>query len=159
MKDIKWCLKAKNGIELIEPNDNLSKLYMKKATNSLEVSRKLKKSKEWGISTSYYSMYFSLYSILMKIGIRSEIHSCTVELMRLLTDYFTVDDYSLLKNSQKARIDSQYYVDRAVSDALYERMKKMAPVFLVKCKEILLKLNNNEITRIRKIIKDKKRGG
>ncbi|MEA2003961.1 MAG: hypothetical protein U9O53_03295 [archaeon] len=31
--------------------------------------------------TAYYACYNALYSILMKCGIKSEIHDCTIELM------------------------------------------------------------------------------
>lgn len=31
MENIKWCLHVENGIELVEPNENLSKAYLKKS--------------------------------------------------------------------------------------------------------------------------------
>jgi len=37
MKRIIWCIKQKRGLELIEPNKNLSEAYIKKAEESLEV--------------------------------------------------------------------------------------------------------------------------
>ena len=70
MDKIKWCLTAKNGLELIEPNENLAKAYLKKAEDVLRAATVLKDNKDWEISSSYYTMYFSLYAILMKIGIK-----------------------------------------------------------------------------------------
>ncbi|MEM3555962.1 MAG: hypothetical protein QXF56_04560 [Candidatus Micrarchaeia archaeon] len=67
MSKLKWCLKTKNGIELTEPNSNLADAYIKKAEESLETMR-LAKSRDWKISTAYYTIYFSVYAILMKIG-------------------------------------------------------------------------------------------
>ena len=149
MDKIKWCLNKKEGISLIEPNSNLSEAYMKKAEEAL-ASMRINTIKDWKISTAYYSMYFSLYSILMKIGIKCEIHSCTVEFAKVfLSKYFSESDLDLLSDSLKARIDSQYYVDRTVPDKQYNKMVQEAPNFLIKCKEILLKLPEKEIKKIR----------
>ena len=49
MNQIKWCLKVKNGIELIEPNENLSDVYMKKSENALKATTSLKGNREWEI--------------------------------------------------------------------------------------------------------------
>lgn len=47
MEMIKWCMKLKNGIELAEPNDNLSGAYVKKAETALSAASALKGNKEW----------------------------------------------------------------------------------------------------------------
>ncbi len=57
MDKLKWCLKQKNGIVLIDPNDNLAKAYFSKSADSLETMQ-LAKAKDWKISAAYYSMYF-----------------------------------------------------------------------------------------------------
>ena len=89
MDRIRWCLRNKNGIELIETNENLREAYLKKAEEALESMSEVKNI-DWKISTAYYSMYFSLYSVLMKAGIKSEIHSCTIEFMKkLLGEHYT----------------------------------------------------------------------
>jgi len=41
-------------------------------------------------------------------------------------------------------------VDRTVPDSQYNKMVKVTPEFLVKCKSILLKLNEKKINEIRK---------
>ena len=154
MEKIKWCLNIKNGLELVEPNDNLSKVYIQKAEDSLKASAALKDNKDWEISSSYYSMYFGLYSILMKIGIKSENHSCTIEFMkRFLTKYFDKEEIKLISNSMQTRIDAQYYADREIADVKYLMMLKQAPSFLVKCKEILLKIREEEIEELREQIR------
>jgi len=106
MVEIKWCLKAKNGLELVEPNSNLSEAYLKKAEDSLK-SVELNKVKEWKIVTAYYASYFSVYAILMKLGIKCEIHSCTIEFAKqFLNNYFTAENLNFLEESFKARIDT-----------------------------------------------------
>ena len=145
MDKIKWCVGKKEGLALIEPNSNLAEAYTKKAEEALE-SMRLNTIKDWKISTAYYTIYFSLYSLLVRVGIKCEIHSCTIEFAKqFLREYF------------KARIDSQYYVDRTVPDSQYNKMVELAPEFLVKCKSILIKLNEKKINEIRKKFQDKAR--
>jgi uncharacterized protein (UPF0332 family) len=150
MDKIKWCAGKKEGLSLIEPNSNLAEAYIKKAEEALE-SMRVNIIKDWKISTAYYTLYFSLYSILIKTGIKCEIHSCTIEFAkRFLREYFTEEDLDFTADSLKARIDSQYYADRTVPDEQYDKMVKDAPGFLVKCKSILIKLNEKKINEIRK---------
>jgi uncharacterized protein (UPF0332 family) len=106
--------------------------------------------KDWKISTAYYTLYLSLYSILTKIGINCEIHSCTIEFTkRFLKDYFNEEELDFIGDSLRARIDSQYYIDRTVPDDQYNKMIMKAPEFLVKCKSILIKLNEKAVNGIR----------
>jgi uncharacterized protein (UPF0332 family) len=82
-RKIAWCLGKDRGISIIEPNENLTEAYMKKAKESIEVMRTLQnKSYAWAASACYYSMYYSLYAIMMRLGIKSEIHSCSITFMR-----------------------------------------------------------------------------
>ncbi|MEW6222503.1 MAG: HEPN domain-containing protein [Candidatus Hadarchaeota archaeon] len=135
---------------MIEPNANLANAYIKKAEEALE-SMRVNVIKDWKISTAYYTLYFSLYALLMKIGVKCEIHSCTIEFARrFLNEYFNEEELEFTKDSLRARIDSQYYVDRTVPDAQYDEIVKNAPEFLVKCKSILSKLNEKKINEIRK---------
>ncbi len=102
-------------------------------------------STDWRISTAYYSMYFSLYSILTKIGVKCEIHLCTIEFAKVfLIDYFSKEEMDLIEKSQSARVDAQYFVDRAVPDEFTESMIKKAPDFLIKCKTIKEKLTEKK---------------
>ena len=157
MDKIKWCLKAKNGLELIEPNEDLTNAYLKKAEDSLRAAATLKDNKDWEISSSYYTMYFSLYAIIMKIGIKSEIYSCTISFMQhFLNKYFTNEEIDLIEKSQKARIDAQYYSDRNISDELYKRITDNTSLFLAKTKEVVNSLTEQEIENIRNKIKEYK---
>lgn len=154
MEKIKWCKSVKGGIELIEPNKNLADGYVLKAEESLKMMQKAKDSRDWSVSTSYYSMYFSLYSILMTIGVKCEIHACTIEFMkRFLPTYFTSAECKFMTDSLQARVDTQYYVDRDVKDKFVSEMLATAPEFLVKCKEILARIKESEINSIRKQVK------
>jgi len=64
MNRLVWCAEIRTGISLVDPNDNLASAYFKKAENALEAMHSVH-PKEWKISTGYYSLYFSLYAVLM----------------------------------------------------------------------------------------------
>ncbi len=150
MDKINWCIGKKDGLRLIEPNANLAEAYTKKAEEALE-SMRVNLIKDWKISTAYYTIYFSIYSLLMKIGIRCEIHSCTLEFVKqFLKEYFSTEDMTFIEDALQARINSQYYVDRTVPDAQYNRLVRETPGFLVKCKSIMPKLTERKIIEIRK---------
>ena len=154
MAKLSWCNKIKGGLSLVESNSNLAKSYTKKAEEALE-SLRINIIKDWKISTAYYTIYFSLYSILVKIGIKCEIHSCTIKFAKVfLKDYFNNQEFKFIEDSLKARIDSQYYVDRSIPDEHYSKMLALTPNFLVKCKSILVKLNEKKINKIRTAFKE-----
>ncbi len=149
MDNLKWCTEKKGGLSLIKPNSNLAEAYTRKAGEVLE-SMRINTIKDWKISTAYYTLYFSLYSILTKIGVKCEIHSCTIEFAKkFLKDYFNEEELDFAKDSLRARIDSQYYIDRTIPDEQYDKMIKRTPQFFVKCKYILVKLNEKKINEIR----------
>ena len=153
MSKINWCIEQKDGIRLIEPNTNLSIAYLKKAEDSL-FSLKINKIKDWKIAISYYTIYFSIYSILMKIGVKCEIHSCTLEFCNeFLKDYFSLEEIEFFKNSLKARVDAQYYINRAVADKQVEEMIIRTPLIYLKCKNITQSLTQKDIENIRIKIK------
>jgi|SRR3989344_6982112 len=150
MISLKWCAKQSNGFQLIEPNSNLAEDYSLKAETALE-SIRTETAKEWKIAKAYYAMYFSLYAIMMRLGIKCENHTCSILFMKeILSEFFNLDEYKFLKESMKARIDSQYYTDRNVSNDFYNSMLKQAPVFLMKCKSVGLSLNEKKIQEIRR---------
>ncbi|MEA3378985.1 MAG: hypothetical protein U9Q69_05115 [Nanoarchaeota archaeon] len=140
MKKIKWCLKVKKGIELVEPNDNLSKVYLNKSEDALKAAASLKGNRSWEISSNYYAMYFALYSIFLKVGVKCENHTCTLELMKnFFLTYFTKEDVKLIKDSMGLRIEAQYYLDKKISQLKYRTLIKKSPYFIIKCKDIRFK--------------------
>jgi len=114
---MQWCLRQKKGIELVNPSENLGRAYLAKAENALKSMRANEGNPEWEISSSYYAMYFSLYAILMRVGVKCEIHSCTLEFMRTyLCKHFTAEEMTLLEDSCSARIEAQYYTNHKLDD-------------------------------------------
>jgi len=150
MDQIKWCLNQKKGIELVEPSDNLREAHLMKAEDALEVLRATK-IRDWEMTAAYYAIYHGIYSLLMKMGIKCEIHSCTIEFTkRFLKNKFSSEDFELIDKAFSARIDAQYYVNREVPDKNYEFIMKKTPAFLVKCKNTVLE--QKEIEDMRTVI-------
>lgn len=151
MASINWCCKQKDGIRLIDPNNNLVEGYFKMAEDALgTMNREKNYSLRFSISACYYSMYYSLYAILMKIGIKCEIHSCTLKFMEeFLSELYSKEDIKVIKKAFDCRNTIQYYVDRVVQNSDSDFIIKEAPFFHSKSKEISAKLNENQIEIIR----------
>ncbi len=152
MVRIGWCMKQRRGIELVEPNDNLAEGYLSKAEDALETSA-LAKSVDWKVSASYYALYFSVYSLMMRLGIRCEIHKCTIELARfLLAGHLDDENLELLEDAFRARNDLQYYVDRSVPDITTDKIIKGAPEFMAVCRSIVF--DENTVKGKRDMVKE-----
>ena len=152
MANIKWCKKQKNGLTLISPNDNLSREYMKSAEETLLLLNDLKdKSRMWLATTKYYCEYFAVYSLFMKLGIKCEIHECTISMGGILEKEGVLPNgtHDLLENDKNLRIDNQYYLKNKKVDLDYDSMLK----FILEMKNIMNKLTYEKINNIRKKIR------
>jgi len=144
-----WCLKQKRGIELTGLKPHLSESYIKEADDTL--GNMLAISGKWKLIMGYYACYNSLYAILMKCGIRCEIHECSIALMGLLG--FDNGMIDFLIRSKDNRIQAQYYLKKIeFEDEIGVKR------FISKCKEILEELNSERINEIRSAIEKLKRG-
>jgi uncharacterized protein (UPF0332 family) len=154
MVNIRWCCKKLEGIRLIEPNDNLALSYIKMAEDALgTMGREKNFNMIFAISACYYSMYYSLYSILMKLGIKCEIHACTLEFMKVfLSDFYSEKEIEVINRAFDLRGISQYYADKIVDKKDIEFIMINAPYFLNKSKEVINKINENDIKRVRNLI-------
>jgi len=141
----------KKGIQLIEPNDNLSREYIQTAEETLDVLKHImSKSKVWLATTKYYCEYFAIYSLLMKIGIKCEIHECTIVLCSLLEENGVIPAgfSEILEKDKQLRIDNQYYLKNRDVPLKYNELLN----FVLKVKDICSKLTKEEIKKIREII-------
>lgn len=152
MKKISWCKKQANGIKLIEPNGNLSEEYYQNAEESLKVLRSIEgtKSNMWLATTKYYIEYFAVYSLLMKIGIKCEIHDCTISLTKFLEDENVLKSgmSRILEKDKELRIENQYYLKNKPVDINFEKLSE----FILSMKEILDELGNDKIEVLREKI-------
>lgn len=143
MKDLSWCKAQKNGIELIEPNKNLSKSYLNESRDTL--SQINLNGNKWNIIMAYYACYNALYAILQIAGIKCEIHDCTISLMTYIAG-FEKQDQLFLAKLKEDRIANQYYLEQRKLTNLLEIQK-----FILKCEKIAEHLN---IEQLRKQIND-----
>ena len=150
-----WCCKQKDGIKLIEPSDNLSLSYMQMADNALgTMNRERKYNLTFAISAGYYSMYYSLYSVLMKLGVKCEIHSCTLEFMKvLLSEFYTKEDFKIISKAFDLRNIAQYYVDKVIDTKESDMIMSKAPLFVNTSKDVLSKINESDVKKIRDSLK------
>jgi len=147
---IEWC--KKQGMKLIEPNDNLSEEYYKNAEETLRVTNLIKNSGSnmWLATQKYYTEYLASYALLMKIGIKTEIHSCTIEIIRLL-EKENIITFKLSKNleeDKELRIDNQYYLKNRPVDFNSKALSEL----LLKIRELLDSITNEQVKHIRSLI-------
>jgi len=147
---LNWC--KKQGMKLIEPNDNLSEEYYTNAEETLRVTNLIKNSGSnmWLATQKYYAGYLAAYSLLMKIGIKSEIHSCTIEIIRLLEkeNIISFNFSKILEDDKELRIDNQYYLKNKPVDF----NPNVVSGQLLKIRRLLDNLTKEQIRHIRSLI-------
>lgn len=154
MVTLNWCKKQKKGIKLIEPSNNLAKEYLESAEETLEILKEIQgKSKMWLATTKYYFEYFLIYSLLIKIGIKCEIHECTIEVAKTLEKNKLLEKgiNKQLEYDKQLRIDNQYYLKNREVKIDYERLLNL----FLNIKNKVNKLTLTEINKIREIIGEK----
>ncbi len=141
MDKIKWCLEK--GMKLIEPNEKLAREYFTKARRSLLMLNK-NTPDEWKVISAYYAMYDASTGLLEKIGVRSEIHSCTIEVLKLL-----LPEADILENAKEARIDCQYKIVKPEKLKEYLKIVSKANKFVNTCTHLALSMTDKDIEQIR----------
>lgn len=101
----------------------------------------------WLATTKYYFEYFVVYSLFMKLGIKSEIHECTIALCSFLEDEGMLKSgvSSMLEKDKKLRIDNQYYLKNIYVDADYDILLN----FMLEIKDVLDKMTYDSVKDIR----------
>jgi len=155
MVSIRWCLKQKDGLEFIEPNKVMADSYIKMAEESINVLKGVEASKIWTATATYYIFYYSLYSLMLHIGVKCEIHSCSIEFMKKhLGNFYNKKDIEMVEKAFSARIDLQYYANRPVESKTIEEAKAYCKTFFIKTKDILAKITEEQIKIIRGSLKE-----
>lgn len=152
-RSIIWCLKQKRGIRIIDPNENLVKEYLRKATGSLNTMNAALQinETEWIMTTAYYARYFALYALLMKLGVKSEIHDCSIAVARLparegiLTENLVND----ISEAKEMRVDVQYYVTGELEQGKVRRNVESARKFVLEIEKAIENITTEQIESIR----------
>jgi len=149
---LKWCF-GKKEVKLIEPNENLAREYLKSAEETLLVLKDIEgKSNMWLATTKYYCEYFAIYALLMCLGIKSEIHDCTIEILKFLEKENVIErgTAKMLEYDKELRIDNQYYLKNRKVIVNYNNLRDL----ILKMKEIINTISNEKIDEIRKKIRE-----
>jgi hypothetical protein len=87
----------------------------------------------------------------MKMGIKSEIHDCSIAVARLLTEKGLLREglASDISNSKQARIDIQYYVERELNQASIRKDVENARNFVLELEKIIENITTDKIEKIR----------
>ena len=148
-----WCLRQKKGIKIIQPPENLVKAYRQKSRNalkSMEVNAQAGLV-DWAVSASYYSKYFAVYALLSKIGVKSEIHDCTIALFEyLFSDSIPKEIVEELRNSKEDRVEAQYYTNEITVDL--EQVTKKTLKFVLEVEKITDEMNTRKIAELQKTL-------
>ncbi|MEK6862237.1 MAG: HEPN domain-containing protein, partial [Nanoarchaeota archaeon] len=77
---LKWCFRLKDGLNIVNVNERLAKVYLEEAKSSLERAEKNFRDGDllWTTVVIYYAEYYALYSFLQMIGVKCENHSCSI---------------------------------------------------------------------------------
>lgn len=150
---VKWCKEQKQGITLIEPNDNLAQAYYENAEETPRITNQIKNSGSnmWLATQKYYIEYFAAYSLLMKIGIKCEIHSCTIEIIKILEENQVID-FNLsgkLEKDKNLRIKNQYYLKNIEVEINSQELSNL----ILNIKKTLDEIKKEDIIKIREQIK------
>ncbi len=151
VRKIKWCFNQKN-VDLIEPNENLSREYLRSAEETYEelILPYKKRSRMWLATQKYYFEYFLVYAILMRFGIKCEIHECTIELAKILEirGFLPKNFSKKLEEDKELRIMNQYYLKNIRVDINPKELRNDLLTF----KDILLKITDEDVLTVRDYI-------
>ena len=150
MEKIAWCKQKERGISIRKPSINLAQEYFSSAEESLKVLNALKESNSrmWLATTKYYTQYFAVYAVLMRLGIKCEIHECTLAIVKFLEEenIFEKGVTKLLEDAKELRIENQYYLKNKAVIIDFDQLTHL----LLAIKKTLDALDTMTITRIRK---------
>ena len=150
-RQLNWCLKQPKGIRLTKPSESLAKAYRQKANNalkSMEVNAQANLT-DWAVSASYYSRYFAVYSLFSKIGVKCEIHDCTIALFEcLFADVIPEGLIGDLREAKTYRVEMQYYTQQVSVDL--NQIIKNTKKFVLEIDKICDSLNSEKITTLTK---------
>lgn len=100
----------------------------------------------------YYVEYLLAYSILMKIGIKTEMHYCTIDVIRILErrKIITFGLSDILESDKDLRIDNQYYLKNG---PVHFDSEELSEIFL-RIRKLLDKISKEDIDNTRDAVKN-----
>ena len=147
MNKLNWCIKQAGGLRIVEPSEKLGVSYLKLSEEAIgTMQREKEKNMRFSISAGYYSIYYSVYAIMQKLGFKSEIHICSIKFVQeFLNEFYSDKDLELLERALMIRKNLQYYVDRTVNKEDLNLIWKNTYDFFVLSRDIFSKLNEKKV--------------
>jgi uncharacterized protein (UPF0332 family) len=103
---------------------------------------------EWAVSAAYYARYFAVYALLSKMGVRCEIHDCTIALFNyLFGSTVQADMVKKFRQSKQDRIDVQYYSKTIKIN--FSQMASQTKQFVLEIEKLVDSLDAQAITALR----------
>ncbi len=146
-------LKTEKGHKNYGSQSKPSKEYLKKAKSSLNTMNAALQINEtdWILTTAYYARYFALYALLMKLGIKSEIHDCSIAIARLLArnGILRRNLVAGISKAKETRIDVQYYVTKELEQEKIRGDVKSARKFVLELEKTIESITTSQIKSVR----------
>jgi len=146
-------MKQRKGIRIIEPNPNLTEQYLRKAISALNTMNAALQIREtdWILATAYYARYFALYALLMKLGIKSEIHDCSIAIARLLAKnkILTQNLVTDIAQAKQTKIDTQYYITKEITQREIRKNVESTRKFVLEIQKSIENITIEQINSIR----------
>jgi uncharacterized protein (UPF0332 family) len=147
-----WCKNQSKGIKLVEPNSILAKTYLTSAKETINFIdyNKQANSNLWLATHKYYFLYFCTYAVLIKMGIKSEIHDCTISLIKEIErqKIINLNISDKLAFAKIQRINNQYYMK---NEQVNIDEKELTNIFL-NTKRLIDNITQQEINKARRLI-------
>ncbi len=152
---MKWCADKDRGIKLVAASENLVRAYLEKSGTAIK-SMELNANSgitEWAVSAGYYARYFAVYALMSKIGVKCEIHDCTIALFAyLFKDSVPRHFIKEFKQSKDDRVDLQYYPKEVKINT--EHLISQTKSFVLEIEKIIDGLNTEEIAALQNRVKE-----
>ncbi|MCL4429718.1 MAG: HEPN domain-containing protein [Chloroflexi bacterium] len=130
------------------------KAYLQKSRNALKSMDLNAQASivEWALSASYYAKYFAVYSLFSKIGVKCEIHDCTIVLFEyLFSDSLPEEIIRDLRGSKENRVEAQYYTWEIRADL--EEVTNKTKQFVLEIEKVIDTLNTEQLLEFQKKLK------
>lgn len=147
---LRWCASLKEGIKIIEPDEDLAYSNMDRAKSSLKSAERdfSENDLHWATVKTYYAEYYSIYSFLQKIGIKCENHYCSILAVGRLIG---MEKIKVIEEHRSKRLDAQYYLIVG-KEAEVNHMIKSAKSFVAEFYNFISSLNKKDIENYRNLL-------
>ena len=123
---------------------------MRMSEESFALIGKVASSRLWSATITYYAYYYSLYALMLRLGVRSGMHACSIEFMiKHLIPPYTGKDLEMVERAFSARMDLQYYIERPVDDTLLRLTQERCGGFCTRTKNIINRIRGSQIEQVR----------